>query len=224
MILSYADDCTLQELEDDIRNLKFDFSSIKVGGPELAAEFLLSDFCLTHAFSRKIKDDLRESIDPLDISLAQITGDDPDHWYEDWTISSLGKIEAPAYLEDDDIDMGSYKSSNRFYYYSLNLSALNKLNALLDIPYRVKKILTDEQLFALNNEAPSILLDEIDYIAKEVFNQKVDDFKSDSNHSLLARRSAAWGADMYEALGGDGGDVYLSDGVIITPSGKLAEE
>ena len=225
VVLCYSDGSSLEQLENELKGMNLDFQLIKIGGSELAVEFLLTDFCVTAAFRKKLKPEFESWVDLI---VARPEGnEDPDFGYEegyDWSISTLGTIEAPEYFEDFD-DGDFYKSSPRLYYYCVDLNALGKLHEQLHVPYRVEKILTDEQRMQLKAEAPSILLEELDYIARKVFKQPVDDFKDDQHKSYMAARAAAWNADMYEVLGGDGSrPVYLSEGVSISPSGKLVDD
>ena len=99
------------------------------------------------------------------------------------------------------------------------------MHELLHVPYRVEKLLTEDQKLTLKNEAPTVLLEEVDYIARKVFNLPLDDFKEDQYRSYMAARSAAWNSEMYDVLGGDGRQsAYLGSGVSISPSGKLIDD
>lgn len=226
MVLAYSDGSPVEKIQEDLNTMGLDFFQVKNGGPELMADFLLSDFVGKDFHKRTLKAGYDSDVDLFMSEEFDISR--PDFGYDispDFEISNLENIYAPKYFEEDDLDTGPYKSSTWLYYYSMNLNALDRLTNLLGIPYRVQRILTDEQNSILKEEAPSVLLDEIDYIARKVFNQPVDDFKEDRRHSYLAVRSAAWNAELYDALGGDGnGSVYLGDGVSISPSGKLTDD
>ena len=226
IVLAYSDGSTVEKINEDLRALNLDFFHAKNGGPELMADFLLSDFVIKDFHKKTLKSEYDSDLDLFMSEEFDINK--PDFGYDvkpDFEISNIENIYAPKYFEEDDLDSGSYKSSSWLYYYSMNLNALDRLISLLGIPYRVQRILTDEQKLILKEEAPAVLLDEIDYIARKVFNLPVDDFKEHRRHSYLAARSASWNAELYDALGGDGnGSVYLGDGVSISPSGKMVDD
>jgi hypothetical protein len=228
MVLAYWDGSSPDEinnmLKDTATSCSFDFSNFKIGGPELMAEYLLADFCITNTTKSVRKLGHEKNYVAEDDILSSILEPEAFEEVPNWDIKILGSIEAPEYFEDYD-EGQAYKDSNRLYYYSLELKALNKLHEMLYIPYRVEKILTQEQLLELKNQAPQILLDEMDYLARVVFLQKLDDFRSDQYRSITAARAAAWNSTFYDDMGGDGvQSVYLGDGVSITSTGRLVDD
>jgi hypothetical protein len=195
---------------------------VKEGGPELVIDFLLSRFCrrtLTGWFHQDDPSVKVYSEPPWDES-GYVSFTDY-HFSNSSTFEDLVKHE-----EDfDDEACKTYRTSADFYYYSVNLEALPKLDQMIRIPYRVRRVLTAEQSGLLDAQVPEILLHELDYIAKSVLRQRVRSYRDDQRNEYRRRSAQAWGSAMYDALGGDGeDDVYLGEGLCLSRSGRVVDE
>jgi hypothetical protein len=213
---------------EGINSEHFKFCEIRDGGPELVIDFLLSKFC-HHMNSKYIsKVDPSRDIELSPLSILINTLDQEQSEYEEITSYDLSNHSTFHDLieYDEDTDEGQrYKSSPLYYYYSVNLKAVERLEEKIDIPYRVEKILTEDQKTKLADEVPSILANELDYIAQSVLMQNVDSYSDDQDQKFRRMQEAQWSAGMYEAFGGDGqSNAYLGDGISITPTGKLVDD
>jgi hypothetical protein len=133
----------------------------------------------------------------------------------------LTKNKIEHYVGEDDeyeypFERGAYP------YFNLNLKIIENLNKQLIIPWRIKEILTDEQLKKLPEIFQNVIMDNIDLIFESCFKQRHFMPKESSN---LHRSYDTWGSSMYASLGGDGcGSIYLSDGMSIRPDGTIDDD
>lgn len=205
---------------------------VKEGGPELVLEFLLSTFCNSYETEWVRRDDPSVKYKPPEDFAFRFDGltDQEKLEYKevpvyDFTLSP--NLDALVeYEEDFDDDGGGfYRSSGYFYYYSVNLKALPRLAEKIYIPWRVREVLTSEQIAKLDAEVPGIFLADLDYIARSVLMQKVDSYVDDRARQYERMRAQQWASDMYDVLGGDGeGNVYMSDGMSLTPDGRIVDD
>jgi len=211
---------------------EFLYFEVKEGGPELVLEFLLSNFCNRDDTEWVHRNDPSLKYIPSDdfaFRLGGLTDEEKLEYKEipvyDFSLNS--NLDALVeYDEEFDDDSDSfYRSSGYFYYYSVNLKALSRLAEKIDIPWRVKKVLTPEQVTKLDAEVPSILMADLDYIARVVLMQKVDSYADDRARQYESMRAQQWASDMYDVLGGEGeGNVYMSDGMSLTPDGRIVDD
>lgn len=160
-------DCSALEpgaLQSKLGGLHLDFLQIKMGGPELMVEFLLSSFCV-NPLNTVIEKPGFEGLSSLEALIAQ---SDAFEWVLNWDVSIEGTIQAPEYLTDT-FEGGIYKDSCIFYEYALDRKTLKKLEDLLRIPFRIDQILSDEQKLQLKTGAFDVLLDELDLMNRELF-------------------------------------------------------
>ena len=217
-----------------LRSEEFKCCRVEEGGPELIVNFLLSKFCHSVEASYLHKTDPTKNFGPENAKMESLNSlIYGESWLEDFDVTIHYNFSNHStfqdlikYEESWDTDSNFHeKVSNAYYYYSVDLKALMKLEDQISIPYRVEKILTDEQKSKLDADIPQILLNDLDYIAQNVLLQKVDNFQDDKAMSYQRMMSAQWATDMYDTLGGDGdGTVYLGGGMSITSSGKLVDE
>lgn len=218
-----------EPIEDDSK-IEWACNKVKHGGPELVVDFLLSSFCRNATWEWVRRDDPSVKYVPENDLLFFGPSEEEGKHYKEipvYDFSNKSTLDDLIEYEEefDDEGFGYYKASNIFYYYSVNLKAISKLVDMISIPYRVEKILTDEQKEKLNSEVPKILMDELDYIARSVLLQKVDSYVDDRARQYDRMRSQQWASDMYDVLGGDGdGNVYMSEGMSITPDGRIVED
>jgi hypothetical protein len=207
---------------------------VEEGGAELVVSFLLSKFCHSVEASYVHKTDPTKNFGPEDAKMNSINdliyGE---NWADAFDVTTHYNFSNHSTFQDlieyeEEWDMHSNfnsKISNAYYYYSVDFKGLKKLETKISIPYRVEKILSEEQKAKLDAEIPQILMDDLDYIAQYVLLQKVDSYKEDKAMSYERAMSAQWASDMYDTLGGDGeSNAYLGDGISITPSGKLVDD
>lgn len=207
---------------------------VEEGGAELVVSFLLSKFCHNVEASYKHKTDPMKNFGPENAKMSSLNdliyGE---NWIDTFEVTTHYDFSNHSTFQDliefeEEWDMHSHfnaKISNAFYYYSVDFKALKTLEQKISIPYRVEKILSDEQKAELDAEIPQILMEDLDYIAQNVLLQKVANYKEDKAMSYERAMSAQWASDIYETLGGDGeNNAYLGDGVSITPSGKLVDD
>jgi hypothetical protein len=205
---------------------------VKEGGPELVLEFLLSTFCNSFDTEWVRRDDPNVRYEPPEdfaFRLGGLTDEEKLEYKEvpvyDFTLSA--NLDALVEYEEDFDDDGDsfYRSSGYFYYYSVNLKALSRLTEKIDIPWRVREILTPEQIVKLDAEVPGIFMADLDYIARSVLMQKVDSYVADRARQYERMRAQQWASDMYDVLGGDGeGNVYMSDGMSLTADGRIVDD
>ena len=183
---------------------------VKTGHAELAIEFLLSKFCHAESFdwyrrddpSVKYQPDEDDEIDLLRFLLPEI---DPLVYKKVWKyefVNSSDLSELVEYWEYYDEDGGLQRNSDDYYYFSVNLKALDHLRHLIYVPSRVQEILTDEQSRLLEAQVPEILMGELDYIARSVLLQEVDSYRADRIRAYGEAMSQEWSSGMYEVLGG----------------------
>ena len=205
---------------------------VKEGGPELVIEFLLSAFSRRDDWEWVRRDDPLQRYSPPDdfsFRLGGMTDEEKTAHKQipiyDFSINSnLDDLIEYEEEFDDDADH-FYRSSGYFYYYSVNLKALAKLKEMIHIPWRVQEVLTPDQVAKLDAEVPSILMSELDYIARSVLKQKVDSYVNDRARQYERMRAQQWASDMHDVLGGDGeGNVYMGEGLSLTPDGRLVDD
>jgi hypothetical protein len=217
LVLSYCiDDSAIVNLPSE------KILHIKEGGVELAVEFLLSNFVF---HSKSIWTDSSGQVYENDDAFS-LYGPDPTIYSRkveiDFSLANdLSNIEEAEY----DIDDYGFRYKREDYFtYGINHACKDYLNDLIDIPYRVYKILNQEQKNILSSQVPEILAGESDYVGIKLFGQNFDDYKSCKDFDYKMNASRAWNASMYDVLGGDGdSDVYLGDGVSISRDGNLNE-
>jgi hypothetical protein len=207
----------------------FSCFEMKEGGSELALEFLLSNFCSCYGTEWVRRDDHSVKYCPPDDFHFRIgMTDEEKDLYEEipiYEFTNASDLDALIEYEEDYDDDGCYRSAGYYYYYSVNLKALTRLKEQIDIPWRVQQILNPEQVTKLAEEVPGILMSELDYIAGSVFMQKVDSYVSDRARQYESMRAQQWASDMYDILGGTGDEnVYMSDGLSITPDGRIVDD
>jgi hypothetical protein len=213
----------------DDSNYEWSCKKITVGGPELVLDFLLSVFCNHDNCEWVSRDDPSVKFQPVDDLSSLLWGENIPSLYMKVPIYDFSNFSGIDHLreyeEDYDDEFERYKSSNHYYYYSVNLKALSKLEGMIRIPPRVLKILTKEQKAELDAEIPKILKGELDYIAKSVLQQKVDSYEDDQASRYAQMREREWASSMYDALGGNGVDnVYMNDGLSLTPDGQMVDD
>ncbi len=224
LLLIESDGTSINRLNSE----NFKFCDIKDGGPELVIDFLLSRFC--HHMNSKyiLKEDPSREIEQPDIwGLISLFDEENSKYEEIISYDLLNQATFQDFIEYEmrDDEGLSYKDSELYYYYSVNLKAINRLKEEIAIPYRVEKILTDEQKAKLASEVPNILAKDLDYIAQSVLMQDVDSYRSDQEQKLRKMREAEWSTGLYEAFGGNGqGNAYIANGISITPTGKLVDD
>lgn len=225
LVLAYDDG---DMAPDKVRTSEIAFIKVKRGGSELVSEFLLSNFIRGTTInwhrrdSQPIGEEESNSIcfmfDEIDPAIYE------QRWNYDFTLAGdFGNL-ALTELIDMDEDYGP-EYSNPVFQYQINQKAVSYLDSLVDIPYRVEKILSDEQKKTLADEVPMIVKNELDYIAIKLFGQAVQNFKEDSARDYGRMRESAWAVDMYDFCGGDGvSNAYLGGGLSITPDGQITDD
>ena len=211
---------------------EFLYYEVKEGGPELVLEILLSAFCSRDDWDWVRRDDPSvKYVPPDDFSFrfGGLTDEEKEEYKEIpvYDFSSNPNLDALIEYEEEFDDDGDnfYRSSGYFYYYSVNLKALTRLTEKIYIPWRVREVLTPEQIEKLDAEVPGILMSDLDYIARSVLMQKVDSYVDDRARQYDRMRAQQWASDMYDVLGGDGeGNVYMSDGMSLTPDGRIVDD
>lgn len=221
MILAYDDGDDDDQLPSDCLYFK-----VNRGGPELVAEFLLSNFA-SHSTARRYGKDCHPSetedknIVPLVVEQMEPASDEL-RWTYDFSLAGDFEHLAPGQEEYDD-DYG-FVDGPQYFHYGIDQKARPHLDKLIYIPYRVVQLLTDEQKKKLADELPEIVKNELDYIAIRLFGQDVGNYREDLASDYARMRAASWAADMYDLSGGDGeGNAYLGDGLSITPDGRITD-
>lgn len=211
--------------------MEFTCFKIKEGGPELVLDFLLSRFCRHEDWEWVKRDDPKVKYCYPDDSAFNFGGpaSEEKDLYKEVPVFDFSNNpnldDLVEYEMNDDIDGDPYRSSGYYYYYSVNLKSLSILKDEIDIPWRVRQVLTSEQVSELDAEVPSILMNYLDYIARSVLMQRVDSYVEDRASQYERMRAQQWASDMYDVLGGDGeGNVYMSDGLSITPDGRIVDD
>jgi len=221
--------------EDDMSNaLAEQFASclrLKFGGPELVAEFLLSDFVEgtgdyyefnllpdPEVFSKHnnissdfIQDELSGLMSPL---------------FKFGLHPNLEHLISHHFVEEKDFDGDYYEEHiGPFIYFNLDLNLVKQLGEGLRVPARIAEILEPHQISILEKTAPDYLISNLLSIFNNGFRQYFSlPLRSDVHKSTYVP-SDLWGLEMYDALGGNGGDsVYLSDGMSLNPDGSIDED
>jgi hypothetical protein len=213
-------------------DIEFLYFEVKEGGPELVLEFLLSAFCSRVNWDWVRRDDPSVKFVPPDDFSFQIGGltDEEKEEYKEISVYDFSwntNLDELIEYEEEFNDIGDCveRSSGYFYYYSVNLKALTRLVEKIYIPWRVREVLTIEQIEKLDAQVPEILMSDLDYIARSVLMQKVDSYVDDRARRYDSMRAQQWASDMYDVLGGDGeGNVYMSGGLSITPDGRITDD
>jgi hypothetical protein len=228
--------------EDDMRNaLSKVFASclrLKFGGPELVAEFLLSDFIEgtghysqfnllpdQEVFAKYNDNSHNPDIMSYDFIKDKLPGL-MSPLFEFGLNSNLDHLTSHHYIEHQDFD-GDYYEQNigPFIYFNLDLNLVKQIGGALRVPERVAEILEPHQISILKKTAPDYLISNLVTIFNigfsQYFSMPVLSNVDDSTHVS----SDLWGQDMYDSLGGNGGDsVYLSDGMSLNPDGSIDED
>lgn len=221
---------------EDPSNSDWTIKEIKEGGSELVIDFLLSRFCRYDEYEWVRRDDPSVKFSPsydlefswslTDSGMSQ--AEEAEHkrvpvynLSNNATLDDL--IEYEKYFDDDDFDW--VRATNDYYYLNVVLDKLSKLTDMINIPQRILGVLTAEQKTQLDTQVPQILLGNLDYIVRSVLNQRVDSYSDDQASKYQSMHAQQWGSDMYEILGGDGeGNAYMSDGLSITPDGRIVDD
>ena len=196
--------------------------NLKKGGIEIIHEYLASTFIQEHdtlisEFSR-----IERGFEFSDSNGTWSTKISPFFTFSlntDFTHLTKNKIEY-----DVDLESGiPYIQQNDTYpYFNLSLDIVQRLNENLSIPERIRELLTAEQLAKLSDICREVVIDNIVLIFESCFKQ---------HHffppmpAKLYQPYDTWAPELYDALGGDGGDsVYLSDGMSINADGTIDDD
>lgn len=204
MILAYSDGN-----ENELPDFP-DLIKIKVGGTEIVAEYMLSEFCSEF-----------KKVSPINTNNENLekrikwNSDDTRYWNYEFNfdlsenLSELDEIDNSN--TEIDMDGTVWDGSFKRYRFNINDNAVNSLFEEFKIPGRVYDVLTKEQLIQLKEQLPSLLQDKMDFIGLQVFKQKFDSL--DAHHRLMESRVASenWRNSMRQILGEDGS--YLGDGI-----------
>jgi hypothetical protein len=204
MILAYSDG-NEKELPDFP-----DLIKIKVGGTEIVAEYMLSEFCSEFKKVSPINTN-NENLDKR----IKWNSDDTRYWNYEFNfdlsenLSELDEIDNSN--TEIDMDGTVWDGSFKRYRFNINDKAVNSLFEEFKIPGRVYDVLTKEQLMQLKEQFPLLLQEKMDFIGLQVFKQKFDSL--DAHHRLMESRVASenWRSSMRQILGEDGS--YLGDGI-----------
>ena len=213
---------------DDVDLSEVSFCEVKRGGTELVSEFLLSNFIGGSTINWHRRDGQPIGEEESNFTAFMLGDMDPTLYEKrfDYDFSLAGDFNNLALTELIDIDEDNGPEySKPVFQFGINQKAVSYLDGLVDIPYRVSKILSDEQKKALADEVPGIIRKELDYIAIKLLGQPVQNYQEDRARAYGRMRAAAWAADMYDFCVGDGvGNAYLGDGLSITTDGQITDD
>lgn len=212
MILACSDDGEFN-VEDDPSIIK-----AKVGGPEIVAEYMLSRFIGN--YKKFYSDEIAEKV--FDLRIEANRSEDGFSKYDfdfdlDGDLSQLEKIDDSG--TDIDLDGTVWDGSFERFQFNIDEKSVNELNEKFIIPSRIYDVLTKEQLLLLKKQAPSILIEEMDFIGSNIFNQKFDSFEAHNRLMESRAYSRNWSKSMSDILGDDGS--YLGDGMTLTKDGLI---
>jgi hypothetical protein len=204
MILAYSDGN-----ENELPDFP-DLIKIKVGGTEIVAEYMLSEFCSDF-----------KKVSPTIVNANKIddrikwNSDEERYWNYEFNfdlsenLSELNEIDHSA--TEIDMDGTVWDLSFERYQFNINANAVDTIYKDIHIPSRIYDVLTKEQLIQLKEQLPSLLQEKMDFIGLQVFKQKFDSL--DAHHRLMESRIANenWRNSMRQILGEDGS--YLGDGI-----------
>ena len=204
MILAYSDGN-----EDALPDFP-DLIKIKVGGTEIVAEYMLSQFCSDFKKVSRNKINTEKIEDRI-----KWNSDEERYWNYEFNfdfsenLSELDEIDDSA--TEIDMDGTVWDGSFKRYQFNINDNAVNTIYKDIHIPSRLYDVLSKEQLIQLKEQLPSLLQEKMDFIGLQVFKQKFDSL--DAHHMLMESRVASenWRNSMRQILGEDGS--YLGDGI-----------
>lgn len=204
MILAYSDG-NEKELPDFPELIK-----IKVGGTEIVAEYMLSEFCSDF-----------KKVSPNKVNAEKIedrikwNSNEERYWNYEFNFDLSGNLSELNEIDDSateiDMDGTVWDLSFKRYQFNINDNAVDTIYKDIHIPSRLYDVLTKEQLIQLKEQLPSLLQEKMDFIGLQVFKQKFDSL--DAYHRLMESRVASenWRNSMRQILGEDGS--YLGDGI-----------
>ena len=208
--------------DDGKLNIDSESSIIKIksGGPEIVAEYMLSKFIGNFKI---FSDD--EVIDK-EFDLRIEVNKDIDGYEKcefnfdlDGDLSQLHKVDDSR--TEIEMDGTVWDDSFERFQLSIDEIAVLKLNEKFKIPPRIWNVLNEEQFELLSNQAPSLLIEEMDFIGNNIFKLNFDSYESYCRLMESKAYSQNWNASMNAVLGNDGR--YLGDGKSLARDGLIDE-
>lgn len=212
MILAYSDGT---EFEGDLAPV---IVKIKSGGPEVVAEYMLSRFI--ENYKRLESSEINESA--IDLRIEANRNEDSNHKFA-FDFDLDGDLSQLEIIDDSrtevELDGTVWDGSFRRFQLNINEDAVYELNEKFNIPSRIRDILTQEQIDLLNNQAPQILIENMDFIGLKIFNQQLDSFESYNKQMESRVYAENWGKSTYNLLGEDG--AYLGNDLTLNKDGSI---